>query len=104
MKVASVPSVGTPAPAVDPAKADRLRHAAREFEAVFVRQILSQAKIAGKSDAYGGMAVDAVASAVTAGSGLGVAKLIEDSLTRGALAEAASKSTKGPSLMAVPRE
>ncbi|MBX3186771.1 MAG: hypothetical protein KF819_07135 [Labilithrix sp.] len=60
----------------DAARSRALESAAREFEAIFVRSLLEQSPIAGKGDAYGGMAVDAMATSVTAGRGLGLGELI----------------------------
>jgi len=62
----------------------RLHKAAEEFEAMFVRQLLANAKIGGKEkeDGYDGMAVDALASAVTKGGGLGLAHQIEEAIRR----------------------
>jgi Rod binding domain-containing protein len=65
--------------AVDP----RIQEAAREFESMFVRQILSAAKVGGahqESQGYDGMVVDAVATAIAKGGGLGLAREIEDAL------------------------
>ncbi len=66
------------APAVDP----RLRQAAREFEAVFVRQLLQSTKLAsmGNDRGHGAMVLDSLAQAVTAGNGLGLAAHIEQML------------------------
>jgi Rod binding domain-containing protein len=72
----------TPSPAT---KMDhKVREAAREFEAMMVRQMLTAAGIGGKDkeSPYTGMQVDAIAKAVTAGRGLGLATQIADSLAR----------------------
>ena len=68
-------------PAVDAKRSEKappreLETATREFEAIFVRSLLANTSIAGKGDAYGGMAVDALAKSVTAGPGLGLGELI----------------------------
>jgi Rod binding domain-containing protein len=65
---------------VDP----KVRKAAQEFEAMFVRQILTAAKIGGhdKQNGYDGMAVDAIAGAVTKGGGLGLSRQIEDAISQ----------------------
>ena len=60
-------------------KAD-LEMAAREFEQIFVRSMLKDTPIAGKGDAYGDLAVDALAKSVTAGRGLGLGDLIKRSV------------------------
>lgn len=72
----------------------KVHKAAQEFEAMFVRQILTAAKVGGhdKASGYDGMAVDAIASAVTQGGGLGLARQIEDALSHsGATAPQNSK-------------
>lgn len=51
----------------------------KDFEAILVRQILNTAKVAGKSG-YADMAIESLASAVTAGGGMGLSRAIEDSL------------------------
>ena len=65
--------------AVDP----KIQEAAREFESMFVRQILSAAKVGGahqESQGYDGMVVDALATGIANGGGLGLAREIEDAL------------------------
>lgn len=57
-----------------------LAMAAREFEQIFVRSMLKDTPIAGKGDAYGDLAVDALAKSVTAGRGLGLGDLIKHSV------------------------
>ncbi|MEZ4440208.1 MAG: hypothetical protein R3B72_14020 [Polyangiaceae bacterium] len=50
----------------------QLQRAAKEFEQIFVRQLLESTKIGGNSGkGYGSMVVDAFAEAVTAGEGIG---------------------------------
>ncbi len=57
-----------------------------EFEAMFLRQILTQAKIGGASksgssgggDGYQSMTVDALATTISKNGGMGLAKQIED--------------------------
>jgi Rod binding domain-containing protein len=71
--------------ASDPKRLAKLRSAAHEFEAVLVKQLLKSAKMgssgdAEKSNGYGDMAVDAMASAVEKGGGLGLAKRIEQAI------------------------
>lgn len=50
-----------------------------DFEAILVRQMLSKAKIGGEG-AYGDMAVEAMANAVTKGGGIGLGRVIENQL------------------------
>lgn len=64
-------------------KADAaLKKVAAEFESALVRQLLQTAKVGGKQAerGYGGMAVDALASGLEAGGGLGLARAIEAAL------------------------
>jgi Rod binding domain-containing protein len=63
-----------------PKKTGDLDMAAREFEQIFVRSMLKDTPIAGKGDAYGDLAVDALAKSVTAGRGLGLGDLIKHSV------------------------
>ena len=53
----------------------------RDFEAILVRQMLSQVKVAGKGG-YADMAVESLAASVTAAGGLGLGRTIEQALTR----------------------
>jgi len=70
-----------PAAGAKPArKTGDLDMAAREFEQIFVRSMLKDTPIAGKGDAYGDLAVDALAKSVTAGRGLGLGDLIKHSV------------------------
>ena len=76
------------APKVDKAEAKRLGDAARQFEAVFLRQMLSclekTASMQGGKDAgsnlYGSMMVDAVADAVSRAGGIGLGAMLTKSL------------------------
>ena len=54
---------------------------------MFVREILTAAKVTGhdKANGYDSMAIDAIASGVTKGGGLGLAREIERALAAGAL-------------------
>jgi Rod binding domain-containing protein len=61
---------------------DELLDQAREFEGIFVRELLKTAHIGGEQEhGYGTMVVDALARAVTRGPGLGLASRIEDMLS-----------------------
>lgn len=53
----------------------------REFEAIFVRQMLASTKVAGKGGGYADMAVEALASSITAAGGLGMGRAIEQALS-----------------------
>jgi peptidoglycan hydrolase FlgJ len=73
-----------PAPAVKP----EVARAAREFEAIFLRQMLSSLEKTGHmgstgstgSDVYGSMMVGALADAVASAGGVGLAKYVTTSL------------------------
>jgi Rod binding domain-containing protein len=77
-------ALGTAAGAHAPkdARTAKLEKAAGEFEQIFVKQLLKEAKVGGseKQGGYGDMAVDALASGVQKGGGLGLAKQIEAAL------------------------
>lgn len=53
----------------------------RDFEAIFVRQMLSSTKVAGKEGGYADMAVEALAASITAAGGLGMGRAIEQALS-----------------------
>ena len=59
-----------------------LLEAARQFEAVFVRQMLQSAGMAGMDtdSGYGAMALDSLAKTITEGDGIGLGRLIESML------------------------
>jgi len=80
------------APKVDP-KIAKLEEAARQFEAIFVRQLLKTAKFGGKSaqSGHGQMAVDAMANSICDGGGLGLSSHIRDVMLKAHLAKAASE-------------
>ena len=66
-------------------RAEKLQHAATEFESLLVKQLLKAAKIGGggasdKSSGYADMAVDALASAIEHGGGLGLSRRIEEAV------------------------
>jgi Rod binding domain-containing protein len=80
-----------------PPRHEEVAKAARELEAVFVRSLLAATPLAGKGDAYGGMAVDALAQAITAGRGVGLGALIER-----AIEAADHREAPAPSISPVP--
>jgi Rod binding domain-containing protein len=91
MKVALGPGGAVEAAGAEPAQepgsnAARMAEAARQFEAVLLRRMLSALEKttslqSGKGGSmYGSMIVDAMADAITSSGGLGMSKLIEDSL------------------------
>lgn len=57
-----------------------IKQAAAAFEAILVRQMLGSAKVAGKGN-YSDMGVEALATAVTQGGGLGLGRAIEDAIS-----------------------
>jgi Rod binding domain-containing protein len=67
------------------AGAAHIHKIAKEFETLLVHQLLEAAKVGGdgKDGGYKSMAVDAFATGVSQGGGLGLAKQIEDALSRG---------------------
>jgi len=77
-----------PASKLDKVEAKKLDDAARQFEAVFLRQMLSSLERttstpAGKeagSNLYGSMMVDAVADAISRAGGMGLASMLKHSL------------------------
>jgi Rod binding domain-containing protein len=72
-------------PPSSPKDAKRLKElevAAREFEQIFVRSMLKGTPLAAKGDAYGDLAVDAMAKSVTSGRGLGLAELIRKTVEK----------------------
>lgn len=52
----------------------------RDFEAILVRQMLTQTKVAGKAGGYADMAVEALASSISAAGGLGMSQAIAAAL------------------------
>ncbi|MBX3228854.1 MAG: hypothetical protein KIT84_42015 [Labilithrix sp.] len=68
----------------DAKKAEDAKKVGRDFEAILVRQMLSNVHVGGKGG-YGDMASEAFASAVTAGGGLGFGRMIADQLAKAAL-------------------
>jgi Rod binding domain-containing protein len=84
------PIVATPgavSPATDP-RLSKLRQAASEFESLLLKQLLAAAKIGGngsdeKASGYADMAVDALATSIERGGGLGLAHRIEQAVAHG---------------------
>jgi Rod binding domain-containing protein len=89
LATSAVSSVATPAsPAssaaasTDPRRAAKLHTAARAFESILVKQLLSAAKVGGQNPSgYADMAVDALATGVEKAGGLGLARRIEETLS-----------------------
>lgn len=80
---APAPAQAAPANTTDKAKhAHALEEAARQFEGIFVRSLLKESPLAGKGDAYGDMAVNAMAESITQGKGLGLADVIRHAVDR----------------------
>jgi Rod binding domain-containing protein len=81
------------------AKTAKLEKAAGEFEQIFVKQLLKEAKVGGaekEGGGYGDMAVDALASGVQKGGGLGLAKQIEAALAAHHQTPSTSGATMNP--------
>jgi Rod binding domain-containing protein len=75
------------APGVEPTPDQaRLKQAAQQFEAVMLRRMLSalekttQMQSGKSASMYGTMIVDAMADAIVGSGGLGMAKIVEESL------------------------
>lgn len=66
--------------AADKAKAD-VAKVGRDFEAILVRQMLTSTKVAGKAGGYADMAVESLATSITAAGGLGMGRAIEQALS-----------------------
>jgi Rod binding domain-containing protein len=73
----------------------KVAHVAQQFEEVFVRQLLSSAKMGGeKADGgFGAMTIDALATGVSQGGGLGIAKSIEMAISHYGATSAPASST-----------
>jgi Rod binding domain-containing protein len=76
------PVSAAPTQAAEPRKPEDPRstaHVAKDFEAVFIHQLLQSAHALGKTDGsgYAGMALDALANGIAEGGGLGLAKAIQ---------------------------
>jgi Rod binding domain-containing protein len=70
------------ATSADAVSAGKLHTAAREFESILVKQLLSAAKVGGQNPSgYADMAVDALATGVEKAGGLGLARKIEETLS-----------------------
>jgi Rod binding domain-containing protein len=80
MNASSIKEGAAVAKKVDP----KIAHVAAQFEEVFVRQLLSAAKMGGdnkEGGGYGAMTIDALATGVSQGGGMGIAKQIEMALS-----------------------
>jgi Rod binding domain-containing protein len=87
--IAPVPTHAAVQPTHDP-QVEKLRHAAKEFESILVKQLLKASKIGGsggeeKANGYADMAVDALTTAVEHGGGLGLARRIEAAIGHGGI-------------------
>ncbi len=92
MKVQGTPALVAPLTHPDEAatKKAAIAHAAKEFEALMLKQLLTSAQVLGKEKGgYTGMALDALATGITDGGGIGLARKLEDTVQA---AEMAHKS------------
>jgi peptidoglycan hydrolase FlgJ len=88
------PAASSHAPPTAPGVKPEVARAAREFEAIFLRQILTSLEKTGHmgstgstgSDVYGSMMVGALADAVASAGGVGLAKYVTTSLVHPASA------------------
>lgn len=81
-------------------EAAEVKQAAAAFQAILVRQMLSSSAVAGKGG-YSDMGVEALATAVTSGGGLGLGQAIERAIGHDKHAppvetSVAKKKTEGP--------
>lgn len=93
------PGAGEGASAPNPAAdTSRVREAAKQFEGIFVRQLLEAAKIMGPkgSQGHGAMAVESLADGVVRAGGLGLARQIEVALSGTALASPTTEKSSSP--------
>ena len=80
--VSVAPATATKEPTkAEASKTRDLETASREFEAIFVRSMMKNT-VGNKGEAYGDMAVDAVAKSITAGKGLGLGELIRHAIEK----------------------
>jgi Rod binding domain-containing protein len=76
------PAVSSPETVEAKTETRELERVAKEFEGVFIRQLLAASKFgedAGRSG-FGSMIVDALATSVTEGGGIGLAQRITEAL------------------------
>ena len=98
---ASLAAAGHPAALRQLPKAEQIKAAAGQFEAIIIRQLLqdSVGKIAGEGAAgntYGFMLTDALANKLTEGGGLGLGRMLEQQLTPRASKLAAAPTEESP--------
>ncbi|MBX3258134.1 MAG: hypothetical protein KIS78_12250 [Labilithrix sp.] len=75
------PPPNAPAPSAGEAKAkEDAAKVGRDFEAILVRQMLSSTKVAGKGGGYADMAIESLASSISAAGGLGMGRAIEQAI------------------------
>ena len=88
-----VSPLGQAPAAPTPAKDPRLEKAAREFESIFIRQMLKTLEKAGEAtggghsvssggSVYGSMMIGSLADAASSGGGIGLGHLVLEALTR----------------------
>jgi hypothetical protein len=70
-----------PGDAVKATKDEEIAKVGAEFEAILVRQLLAQTKVAGKGG-YADMAVESLATSISSAGGLGMSRAIRDALSR----------------------
>lgn len=106
MKSIELSAIGKPGPAAEPTAAPKPEalKAAREFESIFLRTLLSSLEKTTKStgggslsagqSAYGGMVVSAMADAMTSAGGIGLAEIIVKAMTHDQAAPPSGKGTQ----------
>ena len=98
---ASMAAAGHPSALRQLPKGEQIKAAAGQFEAIILRQLLSDSvgKITGEGTAgstYGFMLTDVLANKLTAGGGLGLGHMLEQQLAPRAAKVAAASTEKSP--------
>ena len=89
VSLAAAPELEASAAKQQPQQAERLQQAAKQFEAMMLKRMLSSLEKTTKLDSgkgtsmYGSMIVDAMADAIVGSGGLGLSKIIEQTLPGG---------------------
>lgn len=79
LPISKLSAASAPAAAASKEADPKIEKAGKDFEAIFLRQMLGSAAVAGRGG-FAEMGVEALANAVTAGGGLGLGRAIADSL------------------------
>lgn len=103
VELSAIPKAAVTVEAPPQPRADALK-AAREFESIFLRSLLSSLEkttkpasggsLSAGQSAYGGMVVSAMADAMTQAGGIGLAEIIVKAMTHEATPPPAGKSSQ----------